>query len=242
MTPYYEQSGVSIYHGDCREILPTLPIADVVITDPPYDRETHAGARTLDKGTRARASSGRTEIVSVAPMEIDFSALVDVEQTASLYMLAKRWCLVFCSLEMLGDYRTAAGDAYVRSGFWRRPDGTPQTTGDRPAQPGEGIAILHRAGRKRWHGGGHHAFYEHCTVKHGRVHPTQKPESLMCELVSLYSDRGETILDPYMGSGTTLVAAKRLGRKAIGAELDERYCETAAKRLQQEALPLEFDL
>lgn len=147
--------------------------------------------------------------------------------------------MLFCSMEMLGAYREQAGDAWVRAGFWRRPDGAPQITGDRPGQPGEGLAIMHRPGRKRWSGGGHHAFYEHCVVKHDRVHPTQKPESLMRELVSLYSEPGEIVLDPFMGSGTTLVAAKRLGRIGIGIELEEKYCEIAARRLQQEALPLE---
>jgi site-specific DNA-methyltransferase (adenine-specific) len=132
---------------------------------------------------------------------------------------------------MLGSYRDLAGDAWVRGGFWRRPDGAPQISGDRPGQPGEGIAILHQPGKKRWNGGGHHAYYEHCVVKANRLHPTQKPEGLMMELVSLYSDPGETILDPFMGSGTTLVAAKRLGRKAIGID-PKKVLRIAARRQQ----------
>lgn len=78
------------------------------------------------------------------------------------------------------------------------------------------------------------------TTRVGRPnHPCPKPEPLMSELVSSFTDIGDVILDPFMGSGTTLVAAKRLGRKAIGIEREEKYCEIAVKRLAQEALPLE---
>lgn len=69
-----------------------------------------------------------------------------------------------------------------------------------------------------------------------RVHPTQKPLALMRHCIQRYSKEGQTVLDPYMGSGTTLVAAKSLGRSAVGIEIEEKYCEIAAKRLQQEVL------
>ncbi|MCX6549708.1 MAG: DNA methyltransferase [Acidobacteria bacterium] len=237
MTPYYDHAGIQIWLGDCRNILPHVT-ADVVVTDPPYDEETHRGARTLDLETRARASNGKRGIVASARIEIDFAHLDGVDLTANLWRVAQRWALVFCSVEMLGDYRRESGEAWIRGGFWRRPDASPQITGDRPAQPGEGIAIMHRPGRKTWNGGGHHAFYEYNVVKHGRVHPTQKPLALMRELVGLYSNEGETILDPFMGSGTTLVAAKQLGRKAIGIEISREYCDIAIRRLAQEVLPL----
>src|SRR5690606_30894158 len=111
----------------------------------------------------------------------------------------------------------------------------PQFSGDRPAAGFDAITICHPSGRKRWNGGGAHAVWTHPVVINGageaRVHTTQKPLSLMTQLVSLFSDPGETVLDPFAGSGTTLVAAKNLGRRAIGIELDERYCEVAARRL-----------
>jgi DNA modification methylase len=227
MTPYYEQSGVTIYHGDCREVLVWKNAAvlrvDVILTDPPYDKRTHAGARS------------HGENVS----RIDFAPL-DIHDSLPLLLgAARRWVLSFCSMEMIAEYQRIAGESWVRAGFWRRPDGAPQFTGDRPGTPGDSVAIMHAPGKKRWNGGGHHAYWEYGVERAGRVHPAQKPEPLMCELVAQFSEPGETILDPFMGSGTTLAAAKRLGRKAIGIELEEKYCEIAAKRLQQEALPLE---
>lgn len=221
---YYSDAQVTLYHGDCRDILPSLNVADHVITDPPYDAMTHDGAKT---GLRPDQ------------LDIDFPPL-DVAVTAPMLIKAcERWCVAFCSMEMLGEYKAAAGDRWARAGFWRRPNGSPQFSGDRPGQPGEGVAIMRgrQRGKSRWNGGGHHAYFEHpIVIGADRVHPTQKPEALMLELITLFTDAGETILDPFMGSGTTLTAAKRLGRKAIGIELDEKYCEIAARRMAQGTL------
>jgi DNA modification methylase len=141
-------------------------------------------------------------------------------------------------MEMIAAYQAASGDCWVRAGFWRRPDGAPQFTGDRPATPGDAVAIMHAEGKKRWNGGGHHAYWEHGVERVAREHPTQKPESLMREIVTQFTDAGDLILDPFGGSGTTAVAAKRLGRRCIFVEREEKYCEIAAKRLSQGALDL----
>ena len=126
---------------------------------------------------------------------------------------------------------------YVRTGAWVKPDAMPQMSGDRPSVGFEPCTIAHAQGRMRWNGGGRPAVWTHGTCKVDRPdHPCPKPEPLMGDLVTQFTDPGDLILDPFMGSGTTLVAAKRLGRKAIGIELEERYCEIAAKRLAQGAL------
>lgn len=88
----------------------------------------------------------------------------------------------------------------------------------------------------KWSGGGRRAVWRENVVR--GAHKTEKPLRLLVELVRLFTDPRETILDPFMGSGTTLRAAKDLGRKAIGIEIEERYCEIAARRLEQEVLAL----
>ena len=158
--------------------------------------------------------------------------------------LSLRWVVIFCAMEQQSDWKLsllARGLEHVRFGIWYKPGSTPQFTGDRPGTACEAIEIAHRPGKKRWNGGGGFGFWEVPIVKShtgDRCHPTQKPEHLMSALLGDFTDEGETILDPFMGSGTTLVAAKRLGRKAIGIEINEDYCKVAVSRLRQRALPM----
>lgn len=125
---------------------------------------------------------------------------------------------------------------YVRTGAWVKPSPMPQLSGDRPGTGFEAIAICHAAGRMRWNGGGKGNVWTHASVKDASAtgHPTPKPLTLMSELIASFTDANESVLDPFCGSGTTLVAAWRLGRLAIGCELSERYCEIAAKRIEAE--------
>jgi site-specific DNA-methyltransferase (adenine-specific) len=240
VTPYYERDGIAIYHGDCRDILPQLGPVDHIITDPPYSAHTHKKQWIGHALTKGKARNG------TAHTEIGFEALtVEVQAffCAEARRLALRWTLAFCDLESIFEWRVmmlSFGLDYVRSCVWDKVDSAPQFTGDRPAAAAEGIVVAHRRGAKNWNGGGGRNVLRHC-VNGGtgaKPHPTTKPEPLMAELVTLFTDPGETILDPFMGSGTTLVAAKRLGRKAIGIEIEEKYCEIAARRLSQGALNL----
>ena len=96
-------------------------------------------------------------------------------------------------------------------------------------------------GRSAWNGGGKHGVFIFNKGENGGIrneHETQKPLKLIKELAELFSNAGQTILDPFMGSGTTLRAAKDLGRKCIGIEISREYCDIAIRRLQQEVLPL----
>jgi DNA modification methylase len=228
----YADDAVCVIVGDCRQVIPLLPmVADHVITDPPYDQATHEGARAARGGGEKGADA----------MAIDFAPLEPDALIPLIVGIPSRWSIAFCALEMLGDYKRVAGERWVRGGFWRRPDGAPQFTGDRPGQPGEGLAICHRPGRKRWNGGGRHGYWEFGVERTDRVHPTQKPEGLMAAIVADFTDPGDLILDPFMGSGTTLVAAKRLGRGAIGIERDPKYVDAAIRRVRQGSLALLFE-
>lgn len=225
--PYYEQDGIVIYHGDCREILPVLQQVDHVIADPPYEEEAHVKRRRVEK------TSGELyyEPVDFDPIDEPTRALVGQE----LARLASGWILVFCQVEAAMKWRTVLEPParYMRTQIWYKVDAPPQFTGDRPGMGYECIVTCFaKRGRPRWNGGGRLGVYSYPTNKGGTGHLTEKPLLLMQELITLFTNPGETILDPFMGSGTTLVAAQSLGRKAIGIEIDERWCDAAAKRLQ----------
>lgn len=239
MNPIYDQDGITIYNTDCRDVLPMLERVDHVITDPPYSEHVHRKSRRgadLPHGFFRTAELG---FVSLSSEVLAFCA-------AEFQRLACRWILVFSSIELAHEWRFAleeTGLDYIRTGAWIKIGGTPQFSGDRPAQGFESITIMHPKGRKRWNGGGKQALWSVPVLlgsrgNEFRVHTTQKPLRLMTQLVEMFTDPVDLILDPFMGSGTTLVAAKQLGRRAIGIELNRDYCDIAIERLRQKVMPL----
>ena len=211
----------TLYLGDCRDVLPTLPKVDHVFSDPPYGvTETHGNhlsSVTLRDGTPAGQALGfdgitQDELVGFATQWVE---------------LANRWVVFSCEWK-----HAHALPHLIRLGIWRKPDGAPQFTGDRPGMGWEAIAILHREGKKTWNGGGRHAVW---TIPKGigDGHPTQKPVALLKAWTADFTDEGETILDPFMGSGTTGVAAVQMGRDFIGIEREEKYFDIACKRINQ---------
>jgi site-specific DNA-methyltransferase (adenine-specific) len=248
MTPYYEDAAVMLYHGDCRDLLPWTVAVDHVITDPPYSRWTHEKQRTGSTLPDARGSaiSGRRSAAASLSRyrDLGFEAITPALAFWCAGQFAervRRWVLVFTDAENQRMWQRAcerAGLQHVRVGAWIKRGGTPQFTGDRPGTGFEAIQIAHPRGRKRWNGGGRPGVWEQPIVLNRggsdpRCHTTQKPVALMTELVRDFTDEGETILDPFAGSGTTGVAAKLNGRKAILIEREERYCAVAAKRLRE---------
>lgn len=153
--------------------------------------------------------------------------------------LSKRWIIAFCQIEAAvkwSDAFVAGGAVTKRIGVWVKPDGMPQFSGDRPAMGYETLVFAHAKGRSKWNGGGRSSVFTFNKGEHERTgHQTQKPLPLMLELVSLFTDPDDLVLDPYAGSGTTGVACLRLGRRFIGCELDPAFATIARDRLAAEA-------
>ncbi len=215
----------AVVHGDSIATMASMPDRSVthIITDTPYSERTHRGARTNKKDAKGHV------------LDIGFSAITDLSWVLSGLRVASEWVLSFCELEMLGDYRIVAEGRYLRGGVWDRPDGAPQLSGDRPAQGAEGIAILHARGHHTfWNGSGKRAMWKCGVERVDRIHPTQKPIGLMMDLIADFTKEGDLILDPYMGSGTTLAAALRLKRRCIGIEADPRHFVNARDRVRAE--------
>lgn len=226
MTPYYEHAGITIYHGDAREIVPTLTV-DSIITDPVWPNCEHVfpgiDAQELLSQTLIHADSKRVVIQLGCASDARFLSAVP-----------SRWpFLRTCWLEYAcpsyqgrvlntGDVAYAFGEAvkFVKG---------------RQVIPGRFLSSVGDKENTRWN------WDSAANRKLGKdvatmPHPTPRRLAHVRWLVNWFSDEGETVLDPFMGSGTTLRAAKDLGRKAIGIDVVERYCETAAKKLSQEVL------
>ncbi len=233
MKPKYDDGSIRIYRGDSLKVLKTIGTVDHVITDPPYGAKVHAGSRKGKTGGGGGSDK----------RELGFDHLTARTRKRFAEWLGqnvRRWSLVFSDFEGCGawvDDLTEGGLEHMRVGIWIKPNAAPQFTGDRPAAGAEAIVISHPKGSKKWNGGGKHGIWTHNTAPscEGR-HPTEKPESLMRDLIMDFTDPGDVILDPFCGSGSTLRAAKDLGRRAIGIDLDPVWVERSIDRMSQGVL------
>lgn len=232
-TPYYhdETSGISIYHGDCRDILPELEPAsvDLVLTDPPY------GVRYVT----ARRSHNDPLVAPIAGDE-SLDAMADVVPEIHRLLANDRHAYFFASPQMIGPATSFVAASFKVKNVIIWDKGDAGTVGDLEA--GFGVnweAVIYASkGRRPLIGPRPRAMIRYdWTGTRDPVHPAVKPVAVLRWIVSKSATLGEMTLDPFMGSGTTLRAAKDLGCRAIGIEIEERYCEIAVRRLQQAVLP-----
>lgn len=217
---------------DSFELLRTLPDEsfDVTITDPPYDAHCHANQSS--GVAMARMVQGETKRGGIPRVAPQFDPLSDYAWIADLVRITRRWVVVFCTVEAFGDIKRIAPDAYVRGAIWYKPNSMGQLTGDRPAVCYEGITILHRKVKRRWNGRGSYGLWT-CNGTRGEAdrHKSQKPLALCLKLTALFSEPGETILDPFAGSGRIGEAATMLGRDYLGFDNDSEWVDRANARL-----------
>ena len=221
MKPYYQDSYVAIYHGNCFDIMPQLSGFDAVITDPPY----MFGAASVS-GT---ANSKVSRFSDLLNQSFFYREIIEVSRRC-LNRSSAIWMFInWRSLPVIMKAAVESG-AHIESMLvwdkeWIGPGGS---VGLRPsyemaalipfgdfALPNRGLPDIWRS---KW-----------SSIK-PNGHPSEKPESLLSRMVQ---ETPGIVLDPFLGSGTTLSAARKLGRKAVGIEAEERYCEIAAGRCAQ---------
>jgi DNA modification methylase len=237
MTPYYEYAGITIYHGDCREILPTLQKFDFLLTDPPYGVTQNA----WDNTEAVLAVFDVTKCPIVCTSQNPFSA-----ELICRYRKRFKWSDVWEKTQATGFLNAKVMPLRQHEDILIFCDGRmpfyPQigpriAANIRPHLDTVQTGSYGKYNAKRERTIAIDETYPRSVVKfpnsQDSLHPTGKPVQLFLYLVNSYTWLGAIILDPFMGSGTTLVAAKNLGRRAIGIEIEERYCEIAAKRLSQ---------
>lgn len=217
-TPYYERDGITIYCADCRDVLPHLPPVDLVLTDPPY------GINYLSSKTGHDGGVSLPGIIGDDDTSLRDYALQSTNAPSIVFGSWKSEKPNGCRAVLIWDKgdHVGMGDLSLP---WKPNIEEVYIIGD-GFTGHRGTSVLRFPAPVTWN-----------SVNGGRKHPHEKPVALIAFLLSKHP--GETILDPFMGSGTTLRAAMDLGRKAIGIEIEERYCEIAVKRLQQSVMRLE---
>jgi site-specific DNA-methyltransferase (adenine-specific) len=221
MKPYYHTEDLSIFHGDCRTVLPTLEARsiDLVVTDPPY--LVNFTGRWDNKHEAVAGDDDPSWVLAV------FSELWRVTKPDSFAVTFYGWPHAEVFVRAFKDvgFRLLSHLVFVKKlwGLGRFTRGQHEVAyllgKGQPPLPARGISDVIDWEREP-----------------DAAHPNQKPVASLVPLVLTYAEKGQTVLDPFVGSGTTLLAARQCGNPAIGIEIGQSYCELAARRLQQKDL------
>lgn len=218
----------TLYNADCLEVMAGIEVVDHVISDPPYEDELHKAIG------RIRRNDGREMIKDLGFDGVN-SSRADI--CKAVVQVSNGWAILFTLAEGVRAWRDelqACKAKYDTCIAWVKPDSTPRMNGQGPARGFEcAVTAWCAPGYRKWNAGGKRGVYTHLTNQRDRDgrHPTEKPIPLMRELLQDFTNPGETILDPFMGSGTTGVACAKMGRKFIGIELDRKYFDIACERI-----------
>lgn len=224
--------GIEIWLGDFQEEMPQIGYVDHVISDPPYEQRSHDSTG----GIRRADGQQNPSPLSFAGIDLVRSCFVD-------YVRARctGWLLAFCTTEGVALWRDAieaAGLKYKTPCIWVKPDAMPKFNGQGPSHGHECMVTAWCGpGYSVWNGGGRRGIFTHNCNGPDRQrwpHETQKPVSLMMELVELFTQPGDLVCDPFMGSGSMGVACIRTGRRFAGIERDPGYYATAKARILDE--------
>jgi site-specific DNA-methyltransferase (adenine-specific) len=240
--PYYEDGSVTIYHGDCFDVLHDLSGVGAVVTDPPY---SSGGAFRGDRAMQTTTKYVKSDTVAYRP---EFAGDNRDQRSflvwCSMWMNAARRASVdgavlasfidWRQLPTLTDAVQAGGWTWRGLGTWWKP-GIRMQKG-RFSASAEYVVYATNGPADDGAGSPQNVFS--CPPDQDREHIAQKPAAVMGWVMNLVPPRA-LVLDPFMGTGSTLFAAKLRNHRAIGIDCDERYCEIAARRLSQEVLPLE---
>ena len=220
-----EIGNATLYLGDCMDILPTLDKVNAVITDPPYSEKTHSNAKSN--------ANGKDGGKSIDFKSIDYSLIELLLDNCS--KLCDGWIVSNMDWRHITTLEFKKHFYYelIRFGVWVKTNPMPQISSDRPANGWDGIAYIYPKNKKKiWNGGSMHGNWIGSVVTNGD-HPTGKPIDMVLSWVQRFTNKSEIILDPFMGSGTTGVAAIQMGRKFIGIEREPKYFDIACKRIEQ---------
>ena len=248
MTPYYgPEAGITIYCGDARDLLPNMDPVDMIFTDPPFGHNNNNG----DLIANREKALGRGEAGEARPIANDgpeANELIRWFYALTPTILRDGGCCCCCCGGGGPDPQFARWSLWMDEHLEFKQmvvwDKGPMGMGWHYRRSYETVLV----GQKR---GGPCKWYDETNqveniIRHipkiipqATDHPTPKPTALSGYFIRLHTRPGEMVLDPFMGAGSTLRAAKDLGRQAIGIEISEAYCEIAARRLQQDVLPLE---
>jgi DNA modification methylase len=221
--PYYDEDGITIYHGDCREVLPTVRGVDLVLTDPPYNFESSGG------GIHSRRDyTNRLDAINCC----------DFDPAWFFPLLPTKYAAMFCNKVLIPDYIAWAKAEKLNWDIHVMIKSAPTPAFNQHFLSDLEYLVVCRPPGSFWSMDAPFADYRKAfNVYTGagvtELHPAEKPVGLLAKYVRVLCPPDGMICDPFMGSGTMLVAAKQNGRRAIGIEIEEKYCEVAAKRLGQ---------